>query len=207
MKRISKPPEERRKDIVDKARQLFDQKGFQQTSVDDITLSLNVAKGTFYYYFKTKEDVLNAVVDDTVAKDVAVVRDIEGNPRLSATEKLRQIRLILSQRYKEHYGFLQHSNTLNNYEIRMRWLMESFRCKTPLISKIISCGVQGGEFATDYPLQMAELALVSAIFLMDPSFFPCSEEEYLLRLKNLEQVLEKSLGVQPGQLRFITDEL
>lgn len=207
MKRMHKPPEERRKNIIEKAKQLFDEKGFQQTSVDDITLSLNVAKGTFYYYFKSKEDVLNAVVDDIVADDVTVVAVIKKRTDLTALEKLREIRLILSKRYREYYGFLERSEILHNYEIRMRWVMESFQQKAPLISEIIAQGVKDGAFSTAYPTEMAELALINAIFFMDPSLFPCSQDAYLNRLKNLEQVLEMGMGAGKGELQFITQEL
>ncbi|NLY20429.1 MAG: TetR/AcrR family transcriptional regulator [Tissierellia bacterium] len=207
MVRISKPPQERRKEIVLMSRKLFDEKGFQNTAIDDITNSLNIAKGTFYYYFKSKDDVLDAVVDSMIEKDVASIQEIADSKEIKSTEKLRLIRKILSDRYREHYGFLEHSEIITNMEIRLRWLMGSFESKTPLITAIMEEGVERGEFKTDHPKEMAELALVSVLFLLDPTLFPTPKENYVKRLENFEEVLEKSLGLEKGELHFISGEL
>ena len=48
---------------MDKAESLFEVKGYNKTTVNDILREVNIAKGTFYYYFKSKEEVLDAVID------------------------------------------------------------------------------------------------------------------------------------------------
>ena len=52
----------RRGKILDRALTLFAIKGFDDVTVDDITLSTNCAHGLFYHYFRSKEDVFNALV-------------------------------------------------------------------------------------------------------------------------------------------------
>lgn len=49
--------------IIKEAIQLFSKKGFENTSVQDITNSANIAKGTFYLYFKSKDDLIEQVFD------------------------------------------------------------------------------------------------------------------------------------------------
>ena len=49
---------EKKKQIVEKAVELFSQKGFENTSIEDITNSLGMAKGTLYLYYKSKRDLL-----------------------------------------------------------------------------------------------------------------------------------------------------
>lgn len=61
--RISKEHDVRRNEILDKAESLFEVKGYNKTTVNDILREVNIAKGTFYYYFKSKEEVLDAVID------------------------------------------------------------------------------------------------------------------------------------------------
>ncbi|NLB21913.1 MAG: TetR/AcrR family transcriptional regulator [Clostridium sp.] len=64
--RISKDPEIRRQEIIDTARKLFIEKGYEKTSIDDIVGEMNVAKGLFYYYFPKKEAILSAIADQLV---------------------------------------------------------------------------------------------------------------------------------------------
>jgi AcrR family transcriptional regulator len=53
----TKPPEERRDELMSAAERLFLKQGFGPTTIEQITAAAQVAKGTFYLYFKSKEDV------------------------------------------------------------------------------------------------------------------------------------------------------
>ena len=61
-----KEGEVRRQEILMVARELFVTKGYEQTSVNDILKIVDIAKGTFYYYFASKEEVLAAIILDIV---------------------------------------------------------------------------------------------------------------------------------------------
>ena len=88
--RIVKKPEERRAEMVAAASKLFARQGFVRTSVAEIVSAVDVAKGLFYYYFTTKDDMVKAVVEgycgylETVANEIA---DGEGTAR----EKLARL--------------------------------------------------------------------------------------------------------------------
>lgn len=56
-----KPPDERRKDILEAATRLFSTRGFDETSVQDIARQANVAAGTVYLYVESKEDILRQI--------------------------------------------------------------------------------------------------------------------------------------------------
>ena len=60
--RIVKEHDERKNEIIDTASHIFAQKGYDKTSVNDILNAIGIAKGTFYHYFKSKEEVLDAVI-------------------------------------------------------------------------------------------------------------------------------------------------
>ena len=66
MKEGSKPPAERRKELVDTAAELFAQRGYESVSVRDILAEVNGAPGMFYYYFKSKQDIYLAVMEDYI---------------------------------------------------------------------------------------------------------------------------------------------
>src|ERR1700691_2238374 len=59
----TKPPEERREELMNAARRLFLEHGVAETTIEQITSGADVAKGTFYLYFSCKEDVLAALRD------------------------------------------------------------------------------------------------------------------------------------------------
>lgn len=79
MTRISKPPQERKKEILDTALELFMKNGYEATSVGDIVEKLGVAQGLFYYYFKSKDEVYRAAMeqfaDDFTSQLVSIVLD------------------------------------------------------------------------------------------------------------------------------------
>lgn len=61
--RVVKTPEQRREEMVTAAARLFAQQGFVHTSVAEIVSAVDVAKGLFYYYFTSKDDMVKAVVE------------------------------------------------------------------------------------------------------------------------------------------------
>lgn len=74
-----------RKKIIETADALFYQQGFAQTSFTDISDTLNMSKGNFYYYFKSKDEILNAVIDKRskeIRQDLAQWDEAESEPRM-----------------------------------------------------------------------------------------------------------------------------
>ena len=65
--RITKNPEDRRQEIIDSARGLFEERGIQNTSITEIAGRIGVAKGLVYYYFDSKERLAEAVIDQLIA--------------------------------------------------------------------------------------------------------------------------------------------
>ena len=69
---------EKRQSIINAANALFYHKGFAQTSFADIATEADVPKGNFYFYFRTKEDLLQAVVEDRLARMVQMMEGWRG---------------------------------------------------------------------------------------------------------------------------------
>lgn len=63
MARITKLPEERRQEIIQTALILFTEKGYENTTIQDIAERMNVATGLCYRYFKSKQDIFSAASD------------------------------------------------------------------------------------------------------------------------------------------------
>lgn len=74
-----------RKKIIETADALFYQQGFAQTSFTDISEALNMSKGNFYYYFKTKDEILTAVIEkrsQEIQKELERWDELESEPRM-----------------------------------------------------------------------------------------------------------------------------
>jgi len=80
--RVVKKPEERKAEMVAAATRLFAEQGFVRTSVAEIVSAVDVAKGLFYYYFTTKDDMVKAVVEgycSYMGSLADVIADSEGS--------------------------------------------------------------------------------------------------------------------------------
>lgn len=85
----TKPAEIRREELMDAAQALFLEKGFGATSVDEIVKQADVAKGTFYLQFKTKEDVLVALRERFVATFCErLTKAMDGPPAEAWSDRL-----------------------------------------------------------------------------------------------------------------------
>jgi AcrR family transcriptional regulator len=80
--------ESRRGALVDAAFAVFMEKGVAASSVDDIVAAAGVAKGTFYLYFPTKDDAINAVAERVVDGVARTVETAAATPGLSPVERL-----------------------------------------------------------------------------------------------------------------------
>ena len=88
--RVVKKPEERKAEMVAAASKLFAQQGFVRTSVAEIVSAVDVAKGLFYYYFTTKDDMVKAVVEgycSYLGSEAQKIADGEG----TAQEKVERL--------------------------------------------------------------------------------------------------------------------
>ncbi|MEE8885852.1 MAG: TetR/AcrR family transcriptional regulator [Eubacteriales bacterium] len=66
----------RKKQLVDAALELFDQNGYANTKISDITEKAGTSKGLFYHYFKSKDDILYEILD-RVDECIRECNDIE----------------------------------------------------------------------------------------------------------------------------------
>lgn len=76
-----KSRQQRRRELLLAARDVFVEKGFQAATVDDIVAKAGVARGTFYLYFDDKSAVFEALVDDFLQRIADAVKSIDLDPK------------------------------------------------------------------------------------------------------------------------------
>lgn len=99
--RIVKTPEERKAEMVSMAALLFTRQGFINTTVSQITESINVAKGLFYYYFPTKDEMVKAVVEGYCSGLGSLAEKVADGER---TAKEKCSRLFSEKAWKECFS-------------------------------------------------------------------------------------------------------
>jgi AcrR family transcriptional regulator len=90
-----KTKDERRREILSAARDVFVEKGFAAATVDDIVAKAGVARGTFYLYYPDKRAIFEALVDDFLSRISACIRSIDLGP--GAKTPAQQLRANLAR--------------------------------------------------------------------------------------------------------------
>jgi len=86
--RTIKEPEIRKGEILDAAEKLFAAKGYEASTINDILDAVQIAKGTFYYHFKSKEDVLDALIERVSGRFLSAAKEIAENKNIPVFERL-----------------------------------------------------------------------------------------------------------------------
>ena len=199
--RITKNPEERRKEIIKIAEQLFIKKGYEQTSVSHIVKKIGVAQGTYYYYFKSKEEVLDAIIDRYIYITVKEMEKIAKEKGPNAIEKLINIFLFSSSFRKNRKSILQYLHEDRNAHLHLKFERKRPSKTVGPIASIISQGVKEGYFDTKYPLDAAKAFIgVTAMVLQGIYNVKPNSDEFKHKFFATFDFLGRILGAKNGSI-------
>ena len=201
MKRIIKKPAERRAEIIKTARTLFLTKDYDKTTMQDCMGHLGIAKGTIYHYFKSKEDLLEAVVEDIVNQHIeemnVLIQETSGN----ALQKIRA--LVAAGSKVTAPSVLEKLHERGNEAMHTRLLVATLMKQAPIYATLIRQGCGEGIFKTDFPLESAEFILSAIQFLTDPGIYPWTKEDLIRRTNAFPKLIEQLLQASPGSFKFM----
>lgn len=155
MARARLSPERRRAEILAAARKLIAEKGFAGMAVSDLVKTVGVAQGTFYWYFTSKEELLDAVTEEIVGEVVEALEAIAGDPGLSAVEKVERMNEVFLAYVSREKGFLRDFHDPRNWRLHNSVNREATKRLVPAVAGVIRQGVAEGVFDTPYPAQAA----------------------------------------------------
>lgn len=205
--RVSKSPEERKKEILDVAEELFTTKGYAETTINDILQKIGIAKGTFYYYFKSKEDVMDAIVERFIEIGVRAAENIAQDSTLKAPEKIFQIIMAQNPDDSGKGKMIEELHRVNNAEMHQKSLVETILKLTPILTEVIEQGIDEGTFNTPYPKETVEVLLVSSGFLFDEGIFQWEASELMQKAIAFTYILETTLGAEAGSFSYLLKKL
>lgn len=197
--RVVKEHDERKNEIIDTAARIFGQKGYDKSSVNDILNTIGIAKGTFYHYFKSKEEVLDAVIGKATEMIEERVSEVAGNAALSPEDKLMGVFQAMQIENQMEEGFLEEMHRPENALMHQKSLVSIMNVLTPVLVEIVQEGNEKGDFCSEYPEQYMQIFLASATTLLDDGIFELAPEKQEGVFLALITLLEKMLGVEAGR--------
>jgi AcrR family transcriptional regulator len=192
---VTKKPEIRRKELMNAAEDLFIEKGYEQVEVSEIAKKVGVVKGTFYYYFKSKEEVLDAIVSRYTDFVVSRTYEILKKGDISPEEKL--LHAFMSMRINNQVGsnILGEMHKTENALLHQKTLNQIVTAMAPVLARIIEEGIEKKAWSCRYPLQYMQIFLASSLTLTDKGIFELDADSQMKIMAALISMLEKMLDV------------
>ena len=197
--RIVKEAEERRNEILDAADALFGQKGFDGTSTNDILEKVGIARGTLYYHFKSKEDIMDALIDRYNIRLLSTAQEIAADTSIPVIERI--FRVVMSLNISEGNGkeIIEHIHRPQNALMHQKIQKVIMKGVTPILTGIIREGIEQGLFSTPYPYECMEMVVAYMNTVSDDDMENKTNGQ-LSRMQGFIFNVERLLGIESGSL-------
>ena len=201
----------KREQILDALNELLRSQDLNNISVSDIAQKAGIGKGSIYYYFESKDAIVDALIERTYKTPLETAKALVKRTDLSPYERMAMIFKACQKSSKE---FLQ--NRRNMYEnarsqsaqeqayIHHKYLKYLIAELKPSLTEIIKQELEEGLIKFDYPDQLAEIVLIVLTVKLDNSIIPSTPEEIEMCIHALILLLESGTGTPPGALDYMT---
>ena len=211
--------------ILDALQELMEDRDIRSISVSEIAKKAGIGKGSIYYYFPSKDALLDALVERSyqvsleTAKSLADRTDLSPFTRMallfeachsSSTEFLKREIMIKSQNKdysKETEPAAQTGKKEQNKEqahVHRKFLTYVISELRPVLTEIIQQGIDQNLLHFDDPASLAELVLIVLAVKLDNYLIPSAPQDTERTLRGLAALLEAGTGIPHGTLDFLT---
>lgn len=198
--RVVKEAAVRRNEILDAAEELFVTKGFDATSINDILERVGVARGTLYYHFKSKEEILNAMIERMTETLLKKAGQIAGQKDKPVLQRLTRTMLALNLDSELGHAIMEQVHKPQNALMHQKMQEGLLKGVVPLFAGLIEEGITQGICQTDYPAEAAEMLLVYSNTAFDALAEGSRDEQ---RIAAFIYHMERVLGMSQGSMREV----
>ena len=192
--RITKDPEVRRAELIAAARELFDKNGIENTQVSQIVKKVGVAQGLFYYYFRSKEDVVNQVIQIVMGEINEQAEEIVQSSEKSFIEKLNSyIRLYLDLIDQFSGDSEKDLHSMLDIIGQNPIAKQAHQLMVEKLKKLMRQGRQQDHIALQYPEAMAEMTLYWLLQLSKLT---------LMKRAQLSVMIQQALGLPDNSIKI-----
>lgn len=158
--RISKNPEERKAELIAAARYLFDKNGVENTRISDIVRRVGVAQGVFYYYFSSKEEMVNTVLQQVQQELQVAIQLALSDETASFAQKLAAlIELYLQVVDQFTADDVESLPALSQEAQQNPYLKKATELLTSRLVRLVVKAAQQGEVKAAYPKESVLVTL------------------------------------------------
>lgn len=198
--RVVKEANERRNEILDAADELFGKKGFDGTSTNDILEKVGIARGTLYYHFKSKEDIMDALIEryNTGLLESAKMAALDKS--IPVYERIIRVVMALNISGSSSGEIMEHIHKPQNALMHQKIQRVINNNVPPILAEIIREGIEQGLFNTPYPQECMEMMVIYLNTLFDNDIIDMTDEERSTRIQAFTFHAERLLGAKSGSL-------
>lgn len=216
--RVSKDYEQKQGEILSAGAELFNELGYDGTSVDAILKRAGISKGTFYHYFESKEGLLDAIVDQLTDYIINEARSKIDNAELNAVEKLNlYYETATHQKAKKRDTLMMLMNAMHsedNARLHLKVLQRTMPKQVEILSVIITEGVEQKLFNVENPKLTAEMLVYMGLgvqqhnaAVLATSGLQGGWDEIIKNTQCYFQTLERILQASPGSIKIASTSL
>ena len=196
----------KRDQILDALRDLLINDNIRHISVSDIAKKAGIGKGSIYYYFSSKDEILDALIKRTYSGALNLAKELVHRTDLSIFARLSQITnacIAATQDFLRRSELVkdQPSSTEKFYDsayIHQQFMKYTIVDFKDIYTEIIQQEVDKGTIQVDSPAEIAEIVLIVLTVKIDNILSPSTEEETAKTLQTLITLLERSTGNSDG---------
>lgn len=197
--RIVKEADERRNEILDVAQELFSTKGFDNTSTNDILERVGIARGTLYYHFKSKEEILNSLIDRITKEAMEKSRALAGNKSIPLLERISLSIMALNIDTDIGHEVINQIHKPQNALMHQKLQEVLIAGIVPTITELIMEGRDEGIFNTDFPDVAVEMAMIYSNIAFE-GINEVNTEETKRKIIGFIINVERMLGCKEGTM-------
>ena len=201
--RTIKKAQERRNEILDVAEELFNLKGFDGTSTNDILEKVGIARGTLYYHFKSKEDIMDALIDRMTDTILEAAKEIGADKSIPVNERMIRVVMALNISGGNSKEIMEHIHKPQNALMHQKIQKIIINNVPSILADIIREGIEQGLFSTPYPYECMEMIVAYTNTVFDDDMVHLTNEERISRILALVFNVERLLGVESGSLMYM----
>ena len=192
-----KKGERRKQELLKIAYRMFIEKGYESTSIDEIIAEAGIAKGTYYYYFESKEAALEAVIDMMLEEEVGRAKEVI-TASLPVPQKL--VSVIYSLRpAQDEQGIVNALDAKENIIMHEKVNRRIVKEAVPLLTEVVEEGISQEIFECSYIEERVKMLLIMSQHIFDDGDFTDRDVEVYI------DMVEKTLGAKIGTMGFIRE--
>lgn len=197
---------EKRECILDAMQDLMNQNLAETISVSDIAKKAGIGKGSIYYYFQSKNDIIEAVIERSYSNAIEESKRLVSSRDIDAFTKMEIIFRTCLESSSELKRQEQSSTFIGIQQsalIHQQFVSIITRNLKPILADIIRQGIREGSIRCELPDEIAEIVLLILTVKFDNYLLPSSPEEIQRTMEAFSVMLEKSTEVSRDRLQFL----